>query len=246
MDRNASFLYQPYPNIIDKPLKINLSQWKIKSGDTIRLKLKEAQSNPIIGIFSEDSLLLPHQQLHRIPSAVEYGENVITSKSLFSEELTDIEEDFVIKNQMIVVPENARYLFLGNSEWNLFNNRICLKLNTREYIRQFEIKTIAKIKVAKRQAKILLWDDSNEDGDVVTLYLNGEEIVNCYEVLNKRKKILLNLRNGRNEFLIYAENTGKLGDNTAVLQIEGKPYRKIIHVNSKAGTAKRIIIICEE
>ena len=102
------------------------------------------------------------------------------------------------------------------------------------------------MKVAKRKAKILLWDDSNEDGDIVTLYLNGKKIVDRYEVINKRHKIILALQSGRNEFLVYAENAGKLGDNTAVLQVEGKPYRRIIHVNSKAGTAKRIVLICEE
>jgi len=250
MDKNSSFLYQPYPDLLAKPIIIELKEWKLKANDTFYLtpSFENEDSTKIIGVFSKDSLLLLHYLLNRVPSAINLGQGFYTSKALFSQESTDIEEDFSIDNQLIVVPKEARYLFLGNSDlvFDQSEDSICLNVNFTSSAREFEVKAIAKVKVAKCRIKVLLWDDSNEDGDIVSLYLNGKKIVNRYKVINKRHKIRLDLQSGRNEFWIYAENTGKLGDNTAVLQIYAAPYRRVIHVNSKAGTAKNIVIICEE
>ncbi|MEL6943864.1 MAG: hypothetical protein AAFO82_14475 [Bacteroidota bacterium] len=251
LNRNASFLYQSCSNLVSEPLSINLKEWNIKVGDTLQLKSNDSWNSltQLIGVFSKDSLILSDHYLHRIPGAIDYGKEIFTSKSLCDNEMTDIEEDFYIENRRIIVPKHARYLFLGHDipiSFNQFKDSICFSIKSSKFSNQFDIKTIAKLKVGKCRTKLFLWDDSNEDGDIVTLYLNGKKIVDRYEVVNKRRKIQLILQSGRNEFWIYAENAGKLGDNTAVLQIEGKPYRKVIHINSKAGTAKNIVIICNE
>ncbi|MEM8523255.1 MAG: hypothetical protein AAGG68_01365 [Bacteroidota bacterium] len=248
---NASFLYQPYPHIADHPVIIDLKALNVKAKDTLQLRanLLEENSTKVIGVFSKDSLLLPHHQLERILNAIDVGVQMETPKSLFSAEITDIEQDFVVNNQVVIVPEKARFLFLGNQNAGFTDNKdsVCINLKSTEPSWQFEIKTIAKVRLLERQAKILLWDGGNEDGDLITVYLNGEKLLDHHEVIRKRYKLQLNLKEKYNELVIYAENTGRLGDNTAVVLIKNsEPYRKFVKFNAKGGTAKRIVLVCEK
>ena len=145
LNRNASFLFEPYPKVVDEPLRIDLKRWKIKAGDTLKLEVEATKSAPIIGIFSKDSLLNSHHHFHRIHSAIEYGEEDFTSKSLFSKELTDLREDFIIDNQSIIVPKEAYYLFVSKSEvsFDLSMDSICFLLYICKRAWRFDIKTIS-------------------------------------------------------------------------------------------------------
>jgi hypothetical protein len=73
--------------------------------------------------------------------------------------------------------------------------------------------------VKSEKVTLEIWDAEVEDGDRINLYQNDKQILNSYEILNKKKKIIVNLEDGQNAFRIEAVNEGYKGFNTATIQI---------------------------
>jgi hypothetical protein len=69
----------------------------------------------VYGVFSSTSQLLPITQLHRVPGAIQTELSYQTANAWFSNEVTDIPQDFRISPYMgmdLEIPENAQYLFV--------------------------------------------------------------------------------------------------------------------------------------
>ncbi len=83
--------------------------------------------------------------------------------------------------------------------------------------------------VASPNISINIWDDRREDGDIVSLFFNGEAVLEEYKLENKVKTIKLVLGiNRTNTLVLYAHNLGEQPPNTAAISInDGKQTRRI-------------------
>jgi len=89
-----------------------------------------------------------------------------------------------------------------------------------------EIVVSKTYKVTSSKVKIRLWDGVKEDGDIVSILLNGEPVLKEYLLTNSIKMIELNLKKGSNIITLYAHNLGKEPPNTARMRIAvgGRDY----------------------
>ncbi len=115
-----------YANIpVDPPAMIDLQSCGFFEGDTIAIgfngSVKRGPSyspspvTALLGLFSSTNELLPINETHRVPGAIEAGEDIITVQTWYSHEDTDIPEDFAITPATgfsIEIPQNATYLFI--------------------------------------------------------------------------------------------------------------------------------------
>ncbi|HRK26716.1 MAG TPA: hypothetical protein PK239_05425 [Chitinophagales bacterium] len=97
------------------------------------------------------------------------------------------------------------------------------KINDRPIISK------ANFTVASPNITVNIWDDRREDGDIISLYLNGECILSEYTLVNKVKSIKLTLGiNRQNTLVLHAHNLGEQPPNTAAISIsDGKQTRRI-------------------
>ena len=116
----STFLYFPSYGAVDAQ-RVRLKSLDIHKGDTIRLIVhgswgpieNPSSSSATNLIFSKDMTLLPPSASNRVPGAVaasapSYVSNVKGGTP------SDIAEDFSLTNSMdIVVPDKAKYLFIG-------------------------------------------------------------------------------------------------------------------------------------
>lgn len=96
-----------------------------------------------------------------------------------------------------------------------------------------------RVKVHSSKVLIQIWDHQTVDGDRVSLNLNGNWILENYELKKDKYEIEVELREGTNTFVLHALNLGKYKPNTAaLLVIEGnKKHRIILESNLKeSGT----------
>ena len=110
-----------------------------------------------------------------------------------------------------------------------------------EYKRKIRIdKTI---KVQSKKVIIKVWDQNLEDGDIISLYLNGEKVLKDYQLLNKKLKIKTHLKKGLNLFILHAENLGNQPPNTAAVSIKdgNKTHNMILKSNLSKSAALEII-----
>lgn len=91
--------------------------------------------------------------------------------------------------------------------------------------------------------ELFLWDAKEEDGDVIDLYNNDKLILKNFEIVNKKKRIIINLENGKNVFRIEAIHEGLMKPNTAMIQLEDKERTFELMSNLKKGEKASITII---
>jgi hypothetical protein len=75
------------------------------------------------------------------------------------------------------------------------------------------------VDVASRNVVFNVWDSSQIDGDIITLYVNGSPVLQNYTLTGSKRGIPFTLDPGYNYVLLYAHNEGSVSPNTAAVSI---------------------------
>ena len=124
----GTYLYvDPQDNSgVESPGIADLENNGISAGDTILITYEGTVDRYggsdyqtlgyLIGVFSSTNQLLSVSEADRVPDAINAGDDFTSSETWFSQENTDIPEDFQITPStgfLIQVPQNAKYLFIS-------------------------------------------------------------------------------------------------------------------------------------
>lgn len=90
---------------------------------------------------------------------------------------------------------------------------------------------------------ISLFDHGRADGDIVSIYLNGEQIVAKHILTYKKKSfdVKLNL-NKSNDLFLYAHNLGNFPPNTVSMEIKDGSNSENIILNSDLSSCEAVLI----
>jgi hypothetical protein len=77
---------------------------------------------------------------------------------------------------------------------------------------------------------IKIWDNGQEDGDIITLRLNGKVAMFKFQVTKKPHEMIIPLTEKDNIIELYAENVGRIPPNTAAIAVisGGKTIRSLV------------------
>ena len=78
---------------------------------------------------------------------------------------------------------------------------------------------VGNIKSPTRQVVLALWDDAVEDGDSISLNINGSWVVQGMPVKKRPQFIAVTLDSGTNKIIFIADNEGSIIPNTSMLEI---------------------------
>jgi hypothetical protein len=73
--------------------------------------------------------------------------------------------------------------------------------------------------VGCRDVNLDLWDGEFVDGDVVTIVVNDEVVLENYTLAKEKRVVPVRLRRGYNWVLLYAVNEGSVPPNTASVDV---------------------------
>lgn len=104
---------------------------------------------------------------------------------------------------------------------------------------------IATIHVDTANIVLELWDSAKEDGDSISLRLNGEWITRGFPVKNTTQKIPIRLQPGENSLLFLADNLGSIPPNTAELRIRYGTKTKNLRLSTDMKKNNEIRLILE-
>ncbi len=82
---------------------------------------------------------------------------------------------------------------------------------------------LGTVYLSSRDVTISVWDHGIIDGDVVSIYVNGELLIDEETLNGPSDKIEVNTTleyNGYNYILLYAHNEGSISPNTAAIRID--------------------------
>jgi len=105
------------------------------------------------------------------------------------------------------------------------------------------INYVKELNVTGENIKINLWDHGRKDGDIVSIYLNGEAVVSKYLLEYTKKVYELKLDSSKpNDLFLYAHNLGQFPPNTVSIEItDGKVSENVI-LNSDLKSCEAVMI----
>ncbi len=110
----------------------------------------------------------------------------------------------------------------------------------------FDGRTITYVKELEVNNKIIqinLWDHGRQDGDIVSIYLNGIAIVSQYNLTYQKKGFELTLDPTQpNDLFLYAHNLGKFPPNTVSIEIIDGVNSENIILNSDLSRCEAVLI----
>lgn len=113
-------------------------------------------------------------------------------------------------------------------------------------IAERKVKVKQQVIVTSKKITIKIWDHQQEDGDIVSLRINGEYIAQKKELSRKPYLIEVPLLQKNNVLTLDAINLGSIPPNTAAIEIisDGKKLKEII-LQSDMNTSEAIDIVVE-
>ncbi len=116
---------------------------------------------------------------------------------------------------------------------------VVIKIDTLE---NRVVETKDMINVNSRTVTVEVWDHNLIDGDIISLNLNGEWVLESYALQKEKKVITLNLRGGENTLILHAINLGSSPPNTASITISDGTNTKTLVLNSDNGKSEAVKI----
>lgn len=227
---------------------------------TFEIDLKENKLGKIEGAFTWKLIKSPYEyeQAKLGLKAIEYIEGFYNSKTkqLNVQGIRKDDPDRIIgmDEYALVLSENKTVLegkTDNHGTWKgVFYGVRKVKKNNKlkdpSKLEGREIVTAGELAAKEEQVILKFWDNSQEDGDIISLNLNGEWILRNFIVKKIPSEIVLNLTKGENILILHAENLGASPPNTAAISIteNGERIKKVI-LNSDMGKSESIKIVRE-
>jgi hypothetical protein len=101
----------------------------------------------------------------------------------------------------------------------------------------------AQLEASCRDVKIAVWDAEAVDGDVVSVVVNGEVLLEGYSLAKEKKELPVRLRRGYNWILLYAVNEGTVPPNSAAVQITDCSRVQQIELSSNLETCGAAYVV---
>ena len=102
---------------------------------------------------------------------------------------------------------------------------------------------VKELEVNSDEIHINLWDHGRKDGDIVSIYLNGESVVSKYHLTYQKKQFYIKLDATKpNDLFLYAHNLGKFPPNTVSIEITDGESSENIILNSDLKSCEAVLI----
>lgn len=134
---------------------------------------------------------------------------------------------------------NEKFVISFTNPADVSANFIVLKLIYHPEIQGTKINELARntilidsFKTSSGKVTLAIWDDAVEDGDSISLNLNGKWVANGFAVRKQPKFLEVKLAPGDNSIIFVADNLGAIAPNTSLLEIIDGKRRKVFSIST--------------
>lgn len=153
---------------------------------------------------------------------------------------SNFKEDFqLVSNGTIIGTNSVTYkpagIFVNYRVPFAFTFEKKEKANSPKRIEPKRTKVDHELIVRNQKVKVRVFDNNASDGDMISVYINGELVLEEYVVDKAGHTLEVNLQEGDNYIAIYALNEGRIPPNTASLSVDDGKFKQTVNLR----TAKR-------
>ena len=123
-----------------------------------------------------------------------------------------------------------------------------IKQETAKEVAPYQLSSNRKVKVArvievkKETIRIRVWDNGTVDGDIVTIFLNGEQLLENFRVSKRKWSQPVQLSQENNFLILHAEDLGDISPNTVAVSIDDGIEEHIVILSSNLRESGAILI----
>ena len=104
------------------------------------------------------------------------------------------------------------------------------------------VKVARVLEVASPNLKIKVWDNGIVDGDVLSLFLNGEMLFDNHRVTKNKRGVNVELSEDTNLLILHAEDLGDIKPNTVAVSIHDGVKEQILILSSNLRESGAVMI----
>ena len=193
-----------------------------------------------LGIFRNNKYIDGIKLNRTIPSGTNYR---VFGIELFPDDKTSIAKYATALFTIKKAPLETESISITNESQTITLKNHEEKPTVRDFFDGRNIKYVNELEVYNDQITINLWDHGRVDGDIVSIYLNGEAIVSKYTLTYRKKTFKLKLDASKpNDLFLYAHNLGKSPPNTVSIEIKDGAVSEQIILNSDLKSCEAVLI----
>ncbi|MBT8260479.1 MAG: hypothetical protein KJN82_04130, partial [Bacteroidia bacterium] len=91
--------------------------------------------------------------------------------------------------------------------------------------------------------QLILYDGGQEDGDKISIFVDGKQVLYNYLISNKKEILNIPLLTNKTKIVVRAESVGSISTNTAVLEIDDSKNNIRALTNLKKGEETTINVL---
>lgn len=107
---------------------------------------------------------------------------------------------------------------------------------------QRKVKVTQVLEVAGDQLNIRVWDNGTVDGDIITIFLNGNRLVNRYRVTKTKRNFPVVLDRETNFLILHADDLGEVSPNTVGVAIDDGQREQVIIMSSNLSESGAVLV----
>lgn len=104
------------------------------------------------------------------------------------------------------------------------------------------VKIARTLKVASPNLKVRVWDNGIVDGDILTLFLNGNMLFDHHKVTKNKRAVNVELIEDTNLLILHAEDLGDIKPNTVAVSIDDGIKEQILILSSNLRESGAVMI----
>jgi|GEM_PF-626825 len=106
--------------------------------------------------------------------------------------------------------------------------------------RDVEVERVMEVK--NKTVRIRVWDNGTVDGDILSLFLNGELIIKNYRVTRQKYEAIVKLDKPTNFIILHAINVGSISPNTVAVSVDDGFQEQVVIISSNLDKSGAIML----
>lgn len=150
---------------------------------------------------------------------------------------------FSIRNKLAEDREKKKLLAMTNTEKNTPKEITKTVDSEVDTFNGRKISYTKELVFESEKLNVSIWDHGRQDGDIVSIYLNGKAVISKHSLTYQKNNFEIQLDpNKANDLFLYAHNLGTAPPNTVSIEIsDGKSSENII-LNSDLKSCEAVLI----
>ncbi len=105
-----------------------------------------------------------------------------------------------------------------------------------------EVQVDRVLEVKSETVRIRVWDSGTIDGDVLSLFVNGEMILENYRATRRKHETIIKLDKPTNYLILHALNLGSISPNTVAVSVDDGIEEQVVIMSSNLDKSGAIMI----